>query len=236
MNFDYVSLRRLERFFADLKGWLSGIYAAKDELVPVTNAEIDSMFIEGIVIGGRKYPYVKIGNQLWTTQNLDWKFDGCNIGNMTMTTSSKEAGYYNNDESTYGITGKKYGLLYNWAAVDYIEQNKSTMLPEGWQVPSSSDYGTLVNFIGNNAASIKSTTEWNGHPGTDTYGLSLYPSGGCFNGVGFTGLSTDCYLWTSSVPVDAICVYLASTMDNINYTGQTTKMNYMPLRLVKNLS
>jgi hypothetical protein len=32
-----------------------------------------------VKIGGRKYPVVKIGNQLWMAENLDWKFNGCDI-------------------------------------------------------------------------------------------------------------------------------------------------------------
>lgn len=32
MNFDYVSLRRLERFFSDLKTWLSSRYATKESV------------------------------------------------------------------------------------------------------------------------------------------------------------------------------------------------------------
>ena len=190
-----------------------------------------------VIIGSRSYPYVQIGNQLWLTENLDWKFDGCNIGNMGMTTSSKEAAYYNNNESTYGASGKKYGLLYNWTAVNYIEQNKYTMLPTGWHVPATSDYASLISFINNDAASIKSLTDWyaDSHPATNAYGMSLLPCG-IYTG-SFGGSTTECYLWTTTDNGSkAYYAYLTTTSNIVNYSGQVNKQYYLSLRLVRTIS
>lgn len=32
-----------------------------------------------VEIGGKTYPVVKIGNQYWMAENLDYQFDGCAI-------------------------------------------------------------------------------------------------------------------------------------------------------------
>lgn len=244
-----TELTRMARNVGALTADTNAIFEAlraKGVAVPA-NAQLSDVadMIESIVIphqneveiGGRWYPYVQIGNQLWLAENLDWKFSGCNIGSMTMTTSSKEAAYYNNDESTYGVNGKKYGLLYNWTAVNYIEQNKNTMLPTGWHVPTTSDYAFLVSSINDDAASIKSLTDWyaDSYPATNTYGMSLLPCG-IYTG-SFGGSTTECYLWTATDNSSkAYYAYLTTTSNAVNYGGQVNKQYYLSLRLVRNLS
>ena len=53
MNFDYVSLRRLELFFSDLKTWLSTRYASKDSVDGLETA-LDTLndTMETVVQGG----------------------------------------------------------------------------------------------------------------------------------------------------------------------------------------
>ena len=203
--------------------------------VPGLIGQIDGMAppVSSVTIGGRSYKTVRIGTQYWIAENLDWKFSGCGIGNHTMTTASMEACYYNDDETTYGVNGNKYGLLYNWCAVNYIDQNKDTMLPDGWRVPSLTDYATLVSYIGNNASLIKSTTWRGSYPGTDEYGMALVPSGGYY-GI-FADLNDCCNLWSTSVGTGSNSYYteLAYTSNTVNYTSQTSMQNYMSVRLVK---
>ena len=98
-----------------------------------------------VEIGGRKYRTVKIGNQLWMAENLDYKFTGCDIGAAGIP-STPAAWYYDNDESTYGVNGNKYGLLYNQYAVDYLNQHLSELgIPSGWHVPSRTEWDTLIS-------------------------------------------------------------------------------------------
>jgi uncharacterized protein len=57
MNFDYVSLRRLERFFSDLKTWLSSRYATKesvDDLSDSVETALDTLndTMETVAHGG----------------------------------------------------------------------------------------------------------------------------------------------------------------------------------------
>lgn len=141
-----------------------------------------------VEIGGRKYPVVKIGSQLWITENLDYK---CVVVGGNLDTTAARAWYYNNDENTYGENGLKYGLLYNFASINVI----NGLLPDGWRVPSNSDLTTLMSFVGGGTAAgykLKSRS-WNG---SDEFGFNMLPGGmawGAFYFVGQYG-----YLWSTN--------------------------------------
>ena len=131
---------------------IKATYARKDEtfgLDEATEGEVDSIVITygSVVIGGRTYKTVTIGNQEWLAENLDYKFDGLEISDVE-SLSDVIANYYDGDEATYGRYGNRYGLLYNWKAVDYIEQNKATLLPSDWHVPTATEWDTLVTTVG----------------------------------------------------------------------------------------
>jgi len=146
-----------------------------------------------IKIGGRRYPAVKIGNQLWMAENLDYKFDvnGSQIplGQWGPPTTPA-AWYYNNNETDYGIDGTyKCGLLYNWYAAKYLEDNKLTLLPDGWHVPTKDEYEILITITEGLASKLKAldnsiTSNWpSGWNGTDDYGFCVIPSGNHYNNV-----------------------------------------------------
>ena len=161
---------------------LSDVADMIESIVPPHQNEVE--------IGGRWYPYVQIGNQLWMTENLDWKFSGCIIGASGTSSSESRANYYNNDESIYGVNGNKYGLLYNHIATEYLETNKSTLFPSGWRIPTLSDCNTLISNSGGVSSAgrgLKSTHDWGSYSGDNSYGFTAIPSGyygGTFSSVG----------------------------------------------------
>lgn len=172
------------------------------EVEEYTDEYIDSLFAGNVVvIGGRSYPYVQIGNQLWLAENLDYKFevDGSQMPiGVSGTPSTPSAWYYNNDEKTYGVNGNKYGLLYNWYAAKYLEDNKSTLLPEGWHFPSTTDWDALAETCGGASicgTKLKSTTGWSSGNGTDNYGFSVFPSSYYYGS--FYDLGSYSTFWTS---------------------------------------
>lgn len=191
-------------------------------------------------IGGRSYPYVKIGNQLWLAENLDYKF-AYNGGTLPIgvngTPSTPSAWYYDNDEATYGVNGNKYGLLYNWYAAKYLDDNKSTLLPEGWHVPTTEEWDTLMNAVGGNSIAgtkLKSMTGWDSGNGDDSYGFTAFPSG-YYDG-SFRRLGQDSYLWTSNEinSMDAHFRNLSTgTLLNSNWYS---KISGSSIRLVKTLT
>lgn len=199
-----------------------------------------------VKIGGRRYPVVKIGNQLWMAENLDYAWAGLDVGGSG-TSSDPNAWYYNNDESTYGWNGYKCGLLYNWYAASHLETNKSTLLPDGWHVPSASEVSELANSVGGiSTAGMKlkaldesAGTDWpSGWNGTDDYEFSMLPGGVC----GYYGSSrmfsfagTYGYIWTSDAAGGSNALFYLFTTSDPMQSNTNDKLYGYSLRLVKSL-
>ena len=122
------------------------------------------------------YKTVKIGDQVWMAENLNYK---------------TENSYCYNDSTTYC---DMYGRLYTWDVAMGI-------CPSGWHLPDTTDWKILVESVGgwNEAGKIlKSKTGWISFENGDNYGFSLLPGGfrhggGTFNLKGYTA-----YLWVAS--------------------------------------
>lgn len=148
------------------------------------------------VIGGKKYKTVQMPDgKIWLAENLDFKF--CNISGSGSPTTAN-AWYYDNNETTYGWEGKRYGLLYNWYAVKLLNDNRSELCPE-WHVPSTTEWDTLVDAVGgaNNAGTVlKSTTNWIEGAGTDNYGFTAFPTGRYYDDFDYVGYCSG--FWTTT--------------------------------------
>jgi uncharacterized protein (TIGR02145 family) len=131
-------------------------------------------------IDGNIYKTVKIGQQIWMSENLKvTKFnDGTEIplvtdpdvwGNLTTPGYS----WYKNDYNTYG---KVYGALYNWWAA-----GTGKLCPVGWHVPTNIEFATLTDYLGGSAVAGGKLKE---------AGLKhwLSPNLGATNETGFTAL------------------------------------------------
>lgn len=187
---------------------------------------------EFIEIGGRIYRIIKIGSQIWTVDNLDWKITGIAIG-LTGDPTTPAAWYYNNDEDSFGYNGiYKCGLLYNGYAIEYIVNN--VQFPTGWRIPSNDDLTTLSNFVNNSSNALKGKNiswapNWNG---SDLYGLKLIPTGHYYQSL-FRELGEATYLW-SSTQYDFIRLYRRGFDDSDTiFINNSDKKNAFPIRLVK---
>ena len=183
-----------------------------------------------VKIGGRDYPFVQIGNQLWITENLDWKFDGLTFrdgvdGNEMDDTSLEQACYYSYDESTYGVTGNKYGLLYNGSAVRYL--NSANILPTGWRIPSTSDFNELITFVGENPGRKLKSTSWNG---TDDYGFNAKPYGFWAHDFAFLDIEGRIFGSTYIEVSDALEALYFSSSASVEINGSKSWTCY-PIRL-----
>ena len=114
-----------------------------------------------IHIKGLRYRTVKIGNQMWMAENLCvGKFRN---GEIIPEASTKNEWadalrrqkpawcYYQNDINL----GAKYGRLYNW----YALVDKREIAPEGWHVPSESEFEEMLTRFGGTEGSSTPLTE-----------------------------------------------------------------------------
>ena len=126
---------------------------------------------------GKTYRTVKIGNQVWMAENLNYEMEGSYC--------------YDNDPEN----AKKYGRLYTWEAA-------MKAAPEGWHLPSKAEFETLLSAVGGRDASgaaLKSTSGWDyDGNGTDSYGFSALPAGYRYDYDDFYLAGDDAYFWSSS--------------------------------------
>ena len=156
-------------------------------------------------IDGNVYQTVKIGNQWWMAENLKVTHyrNGDAIPNVTDNTewANLTTGAYCNYDNNVSYV-PTYGRLYNWYAVD----ESRNIAPEGWHVPSDTEWQTLVDYLGgSNVAGGKiketGTTHWNSPNtgATNESGFSALPSGFRDVGTGYYYYLGDyAYFWSST--------------------------------------
>ena len=148
----------------------------------LTEQIVVTMASDGTVIDidGNVYQTIIIGGQEWMAENLKVThyrngeiIPQLEDNNDWGSTISDSYCAYNNVESNVEI----YGRLYNWYAVI---DNKN-IAPEGWHVPSDTEWQTLIDaFGGDNYAGGEMKEVGTAHWST--------PNTGATNGSGFTGL------------------------------------------------
>jgi len=139
---------------------------------------------------GKKYAYVQIGEQTWMAENLNFDICGSKCGDTVRS----------NFVDINTEICDKYGRLYDRTAA-------LTICPDGWHLPSDSEWTTLTNYIGGNPTAgtkLKAMSDWVvdfclddryvnaklmrdyinsslivicGVNGTDDYGFSALPGG-----------------------------------------------------------
>ena len=254
------------RAYADQDGHnIKATYLKKvdlPEMDEATDTEIDNMFT--VVIGGRTYRTVTIGNQEWLAENIDYRFDynGNPLPvNQPGVITTPAAWYYNNDDGTnYGIDGTyKCGLLYNQYAVMYLNEHKDTLLPDGWHVPSGYEWSTMWAEIGERIGNIGNryncglllrardgsvTSNWpSGWSGTDNYGFTVLPAGRYLNS-SFIELGTSANFWTKDYNASSGASSFAGfgvgvdadTPEQCVVYGTTSMGEGFSLRLVRTIS
>jgi uncharacterized protein (TIGR02145 family) len=165
--------------------------------------------IDSIIFYIDQYQPLTIGTQVWMLKNLnvDHYRNGDSIPEVRDSTTwvNLTTGawcFYNNDPEL----GKIYGKLYNWYAVN----DQRGLAPEGWHVPSDSEWTKLTTFLGgeNHAGGkLKST-------GTIEAGDGLWrtPNEGATNESGFTALpGSSCLNYTSFVNIGYFGTWWSST-------------------------
>ena len=156
------------------------------------------------------YKKVRIRNQTWMAENLNYKTENswCGGGN----------------ETTEGDCAT-FGRLYTWAAAVGKSEDKCgegyycTTLgsgnvqgacPDGWHVPTKTEWETLITAVGGeNVAgmNLKATTLWDGKGSTkDTYGFSAIPAGYRYTNGYFGDKGYRTFFWSASQDEDGVKV------------------------------
>lgn len=160
---------------------------------------------------GEIYRMVRIGSQVWMSENLRFAAEG--------------SWCYNNKADLC----KKFGRLYSWTAAvhvdnsfqessakDKISSKHRGICPEGWHLPSAAEMNELVTFIGKKnskrvgpleavGTSLKSVHDWNACDttdaecavGTNRYGFNAKPAGRRNADGTFDDLGNDAGFWIS---------------------------------------
>lgn len=162
-------------------------------------------------VEGTVYKTVLIGNQLWMAENLRTSHfkDNSPIALVQdsiawMALSTPAYSIYQNKVAYKNA----YGALYNWFTIP-----GDKLCPQGWHVPSNTEYETMELVLGVPADSItvwgwhgngvgtkmKSTTGWTTGNGTNTSGFTALPSGyRAWNNSQFRAVGSITYFWTAT--------------------------------------
>jgi len=152
-----------------------------------------------LVIGGITYETVRIGDQCWMAENLDYY-----VGSGSWAIPFPDL--------------EDYGMLYNYS-------NAKLGAPDGWHLPTLDDWLELAQFISdqhggyeialedyewlNVGGHLKATTGWPAdfYAGTDDYGFAVYPAGNRYYELSTGDDSYDprgmfAFYWTSTQEAD----------------------------------
>jgi uncharacterized protein (TIGR02145 family) len=139
----------------------------------------------GVSYGGQKYKTVKIGEQTWFAENLNYAGDDNSIGRC-----------YGRDPANCA----KYGRL-------YTRREAMAACPDGWHLPTRAEWEVMTAYIGGEnteGKKLKAKSGWNDNNGvsgngTDEYSFSALPGGYTYDdgadpggGVGDSG-----YWWSA---------------------------------------
>ena len=153
---------------------------------------------------GQTYKTVKIGDQVWMAENLNYKVD---------------SSFCYNDSAEYC---EKYGRLYRWAAVVGKSEEECGygndcrflgmvrgVCPKGWHLPLGWEWKMLFAKVGGDSKAgtmLKSQTGWNDYNGsgngTDSYGFSAFPAGNRKPNGDFIENGVRTYFWDGEADSD----------------------------------
>jgi uncharacterized protein (TIGR02145 family) len=180
---------------------------------------------------GNRYYTVELGDQWWMINNLKTTHyaDGTEIPLVESNTvwgalglDEKALCIYNNDQNNEKFT---YGALYTWAAVmngqessDLNPSGVQGVCPDGWHVPSDSEWKELEIFLGMSESSVdsiglrganqgsklaSSAARWldgylDGNPDFGTSGFNAQPGGGRRYDGSFGHKGDNANFWTAT--------------------------------------
>ena len=156
---------------------------------------------------GNHYGAIKIGSQIWMTENLHYEGDIPLGSEMSYTTAYR---YYPNNNSSNVAT---YGYLYNWPAAMNGASSSSAnpsgvqgICPNGWHLPSDAEWTQLSDALGGTANAgamlVGNANAWTSDPLTSseyfgTTGFAALPAGD-YNSGNYNAFGSRAFFWTAT--------------------------------------
>jgi len=154
------------------------------------------------------YPWVKIGTQIWTAENMAY-IPYVNPSTVSSVAEAKSYVYgYQGTSVTEAMATSNYdnyGGLYNYEAAKIA-------CPSGWHLPTDAEWKTMEMFLGMSQAEadntgkrtngsvdlkLKATTAWGANSNTNSSEFSAIPGGFCGDNL-FQALLTGTCFWTAT--------------------------------------
>ncbi len=155
--------------------------------------DFENLNVGTLTYGGKTYKTIGIKTQNWMAENLNYEVEG-------------QSFCYKNEPDSCA----KYGRLYTWAAAvgkteEECGKEKTCGLtgtvrgicPEGWHLPSSSEWNTLYSAMGSSPYAMQAKGVANWPDATDAYGFSALPVGYYENGY-FPEVGKRAYFWSAT--------------------------------------
>ncbi len=193
-----------------------------------------------IDIDGNAYPTVVIGNQLWMAENLrvtkyrngefihhviyEHEWGWVTIGAYC---------WYDNNQSA----NAKYGALYNLYAVN----DPRGLCPEGWRVPTDAEWTAFTNMLGGSSVAggkLKAVSPLWDSPNkdaTNSTGFSALPGGSRWSQVGFSGIGSTGYWWSSYSGAPRMYRTMSSNNGSVGRYQSNIERNGFGVRCVRDL-
>jgi len=214
--YDFKSLLFSVRCVQDGEEKSSSSVPSSSSSVPSSSSFVHSG--KGNNIGN--YRTVKIDDQTWMAENLDYVVEGSKCyGEGGEVYDSENNVRIILSETEVRANCVKYGILYDWSTAmalpssctstscsSQIQSPHRGICPSGWHIPSDAEWDVLVTFAGGSSTAgtkLKAASGWGSSNGTDEYGFSALPGGygssaGSFVNFGINGL------WWSATEYDAL--------------------------------
>ena len=190
----------------------------------------------------KTYKTVKIGEQTWMAENLNYDAKGSKCYDNKPANCTKYCRLYD------WTTAMNIDAKFNEEKWDGSDAKHSGICPSGWHLPSGAEWDTLEVFAGGGhgkaGKKLKAKSGWNKTPdnknsnGTDNYGFSALPGGGGFSDGNFYHAGGRGFWWSTSE--NDIVRYMSHTYededygpDDVHNIGFDSKPDLYSVRCVK---
>ncbi len=220
--------------------------SSQKEESPESSADAPETITRDTIIDprdGKAYKTVKIGNQIWFAENLNYD------------------DHYSVCPMEEPANCDKYGRLYIFQTGLISHSSLADVCPDGWRLPDSLDWAELINYVATNnggepiGVSLKATTDWyssgdtvlikvggvssigdvdstriGATKGTDRFGFSALPAGSCWESGCYVGDDTRFFMTAAG---QSNGFKLAFDKDEFIY-DESAYFGYISVRCIQN--